>query len=76
MVNLSQLHPLPMIRSRQRMVGSRHTAVVDEAVAREEVGEVDTAEKEVGEDTVEGGLTGIVVAEVVSGSSDCSLIRN
>jgi len=75
---LSRPHQLSMItiRSRQRMVDSRHTAVVDEAsVASEEVGEVDTAEKEVGEDMVEGGLTEIVVAGAVSGSSEHSLIR-
>ena len=71
-------HPLLTIRFRQRIAGLRHKVVVDEAsVAREEVGEVDTAEKEVGEeDTVVGGPTEIVVAGAVSGSSECSLIRN
>lgn len=48
-------------------------AAVDEAsAAREEVGEVDTAETEVAGDTVEGVEN--VVAGVVSGPSECSLI--
>jgi len=75
-VRLSRPHPSSKItiRSRQR-TGSRHRAVVDGApVAREEVGEVDTAEKEVGEDTVEGGLTEIVVAGAVSDSPEYSPI--
>lgn len=74
MAKLSQLHPLLMIRFRQKMVGLQRKAVVDEASvarevreARETVGEVDIAGKEADEDTVEGGLTETVADGAVSG---------
>jgi len=63
----SQLHPLLMIQSHQKMTGSQHTGVADEApVVREEAGEVDTAEKEVDEDMVEGALTEIVATVAIA----------
>lgn len=72
MENLSRPHPLLTSRLRQRMPGLRHRGAVGGAsVVRGEAGEVDTAGKEAeGEEgTVEGGLTEIVVAGDVSGSS-------
>lgn len=77
MAKLSQLQPLLMIRFlRHKMTGLQHRAVVDEApVGREEVGEVDIAEREVDGGMAEGDLTEIVVAGVVSDPSGRSLIR-
>lgn len=74
-VKLSQLHPLLRTGFHQKMTGLQHLAVVDEvSVAREGVGEVDIAEKEVDEDMAEGALTEIAVVVVVSSPLERSLI--
>lgn len=66
----NQLHPRLMIKLHQKMTGLQHIAVADEApVAIEEAGGVDIAENE------DGAPTEIVVAGVVSGLSEYSLIR-
>lgn len=67
MAKLSRLRLLLMIRFHQKMAGLQHMAVADEAsVVRGEEGGVDIVGKVVGEDSVEGALTGIVVAGAVS----------